>query len=72
MTKGNNEEVVGNEGLDRRSFLKGTALGALGLASVGALSACSPAKEQAAAPMQVILPAHKNTPCTLYAGGVWN
>lgn len=52
MTKGNNEEVVGNEGLDRRSFLKGTALGALGLASVGALSACSPAKEQAAAPKE--------------------
>ena len=27
-------------------------------------------EEQAAAPMQVVFPAHKNTPCLSYAGGV--
>ena len=47
MRKLGNEGTQGYEtglsgGIDRRNFLKGAALSALGVASVGALAACSP------------------------------
>ena len=37
------------QGIDRRNFLKGAALSALGMASVGALAACSPQQQEAKA-----------------------
>lgn len=44
MEEQNNQEDFepNHKGIDRRGFLKGSALAALGFASVGALAACSP------------------------------